>query len=153
MPEHAFRCTCGALTRIYFDQSQYPFPDALPCRCGGQLVRFFESAPGIAPDIWNPQYDMALGQVIHSRQHRKEVAASLGFDEILGVEEYERSRKAHSPKDEFTFSEADRAAFRDAADKAMNDLKYGNVPVPEPATLSAVDTAAPVGVESFEKES
>lgn len=148
MPEHAFRCTCGQLTRIYFDLSQYPYPDALPCRCGGQLVRFFEGAPGIEPDIWHPYFDHGLGTWVKSRAHRQRVAREKGFDEIMGKEEFERSRKAHTPKDEFAFSEADRTAFRDAADKAYNDLKYGNVPIPEPEKLESVDTPDVHVVES-----
>lgn len=148
MPEHAFRCSCGKATRIYFALEQYPFPDALPCACGGQLVRFFEGAPGMAADVWNPYYDVGLGAWVKSRAHRKELAAAAGFDEILGPEEYERSRKAHVPKDEFTFSEKDKETFRDCADKAMNDLKYGNVPAPEPERLEAVDTTTTLVVES-----
>lgn len=148
MPEHSYRCTCGERTRVLFSLQQYPFPETLPCRCGGQLVRFFERAPGIAPDIWAPYYDQQLGAVVTSRAQRAALAKSKGFDEILGVEEYERSRKAHVPKDEFSFSAADKEAFRDSADKAMNDLKYGNVPVPEMPTLEAVDTPTAIGVES-----
>lgn len=141
MPEHSFRCTCGNTIRIYFALDQYPYPDILPCSCGGGMARFFERAPGMAPDFFMPYFDQGLGQWVKSRQHRKEVAASLGFDEILGPEEYERSAKAHVPKDEFTFTEHEKEVWRDCADKAMNDLKYGNVAVPE---MPTVDTAESV---------
>ena len=138
MPEHAFRCTCGQKTRIYFDLSQYPFPEELPCRCGGRLVRFFEGAPGMAPDVWNPTYDHALGAWVTSRKQREQVAKSKGL-EIMGKEEFERSRKAHVPKDEFTFTPEESQKLRDCAEKAYNDLHYGNVEVPEIPTVDTTE--------------
>lgn len=138
MPEHAFRCTCGKGTRIYFPLESYPYPDALPCTCGGQLVRFFEGAPGMAPDVWNPTYDHALGAWVTSRKQREQIAREKGF-EIMGKEEFDRSRKAAKPKDEFTFTEQEKGLLRESAEKAWNDIKYGNVEVPETPTVDTAD--------------
>ncbi len=144
MPEHAFRCVCGQKTRIYFPLEAYPYPDALPCACGGQLVRFFERAPGMAPDVWNPTYDHALGAWVTSRRQREEIAKEKGLA-IMGKEEYERSRKAHVPKDEFTFSPEEKKLLHESAEKAWNDLHYGNVEAPETPTVDMADVVVSNG--------
>jgi hypothetical protein len=137
MPEHSYRCECGERATIYYAINQYPYPEELPCRCGKRLVRFFERAPGMAPDIWHPYYDHQLGSVVTSRAQRDRVAKEKGLA-IMGREEFDRSRKAHTPKDEMPF---DRERWRDAADKAYNDLKYGNVAIPEMPTVDTADAA------------
>jgi len=141
MPEHSYRCDCGNRLRRQFSLDEYPYPNEIPCSCGGRLTRFFERAPGMTPDIWSPYYDHQLGAVVTSRAQREQVAREKGF-EIMGKEEFDRNRKMHSPKEDMPW---DGEKFRDAAEKAYNDLKYGNVEVPKPAT---VDMATDPVVES-----
>lgn len=134
MPEHAYRCTCGERTRMYFPLSDYPFPEELPCRCGKKLVRFFEGAPGMQPDIWVPYHDHGLGVTVTSRSQRDRIAKEKGLS-IVSTEEFNKKTGHASQKEEFGW---DREKWRDCAEKAYNDLKYGNVEVPE---TPAVDTA------------
>lgn len=144
MPEHSYRCACGRTTNVYFDLSQYPFPEALPCGCGGQLVRFFEHAPGMVPDIWIPHYDHQLGCVVTSRQQRDAVAKEKGFSAV-GEKEYQRRHEeTESPREEMAW---DKEKFRECAVKAYNDLYYGNVEAPETPTMKDVDTPAVHTVE------
>lgn len=144
MPEHAYRCVCGEKIHVFFDRSQYPFPESYPCKCGRSLVRFFEGAPSMQPDIWNPYYDHQLGAMVTSRSERDRIAKEKGLV-IMGKEEFKRSQDAHHEKDEFAFSPQEQKLYRESAEKAYNDLKYGNVPVPE---MPTVDAAAAAVVES-----
>lgn len=134
MPEHAYRCECGEKIHVYFEVGQYPYPNEYPCKCGRSLVRFFEGAPSIEPDIWNPYYDHQLGEVVTSRAQRDRVAKEKGLV-IMGKEEFERSKNNHRPKDEFTFTEREQKLWRESAEKAHADLTAGNVPTPEVPTV------------------
>lgn len=134
MPEHAYRCDCGQKIHVFFDQSQYPFPETYPCKCGRVLTRFFEGAPGIHPDIWNPYFDQALGCWISSRAERDRIVAKKGLG-IMGRDEYTRGLKNYTPKDEIEFTPAEKKLWRESAEKAHADLLAGNVPVPEVPTV------------------
>ncbi len=134
MPEHAYRCTCGQKTRIYYTLEAYPYPEELPCRCGQKLVRFFEGAPSIDPDVWNPYYDQQLGVMITSNAQRKQVMKEKNLDAV-STEEFNRKSRDAEPPAEMKW---DSKLWHESAEKAYNDLKYGNVPVPE---TTAIDTA------------
>lgn len=135
MPEHAYRCACGQKTRIYYPLGAYPYPEELPCRCGQKLVRFFEGAPAIDPVIWNPYYDQQLGMTITSNSQRRAVLKAKGLD-MVSTEEFNRKNKEATPDHEMKW---DSQKWKDSAEKAYNDLKYGNVEAPAPPTVDTDD--------------
>lgn len=144
MPEHAYRCDCGQKKRIYYPLEAYPYPETLPCRCGRALVRFFEGAPSITPDVWNPYYDQQLGITVTSNKQRDEYLKKKGLGAV-STEEFNRKAKEQSLPSEMRW---DSRKWHESAEKAYNDLKYGNVEVPEVPSTETVDTAPVLAVES-----
>lgn len=134
MPEREYHCACGEEVAIFYAVSDYPWPTELRCRCGGALRLYFKRAPGMVPDIWNPYHDQQLGITVSSRaqlnQHLKEKNLAP-----VSTEEFNRKARDQAQPDEMKW---DSKKWHESAQKAYNDLYYGNVEVP--ATPS-VDTA------------
>jgi hypothetical protein len=81
---------------------------------------------------------------VNSSKHRAEMAYAIGMAktggkgglEIVGKDEF--TRIAESTPDRSEDVAWDRTAWREAATKAYNDLKYKNVPDPHLTTLDEV---------------
>lgn len=137
MPEHSFRCqSCGKTTRILFSLEQHPYPDVARCAaCGNPAVRYFERAPGMQPDIWNPTFDVQAGRAFSSRRQRDEWLKSKGLG-IISTEEFDRNVLPREHPDEIAW---DSERWHEAAKKAHDDIYYGNVEVPAPPSLDEAD--------------
>lgn len=104
-------------------------PMQIPCSCGGTATRVWVRAPGVGNKAKGkfPYFDTQLGITLESPQHRERVAKERGLV-IMGAEEHERTIRAANANAE-PESMIDGERWRDAAEKAWNDMKYGNVPM------------------------
>lgn len=73
-----------------------------------------------------PRFDVQLGCMLDSHQHMEQVAKSRGL-EIMGNQEFERSRNAPRTPDPMDSDEPDPQLI-EIAKKAWDDVKYDRVP-------------------------
>lgn len=73
-----------------------------------------------------PRFDVQLGCTLDSAQHMEQIAKSRGL-EIMGKQEWERSRNAPRTPDPMDSDEPDPQLI-EIAKKAWDDVKYDRVP-------------------------
>lgn len=73
-----------------------------------------------------PRFDIQLGCMVDSTQHMEQIAKSRGL-EIMGNQEWERSRNAPRAPDPMDSDEPDPQLI-EIAKKALDDVKYDRVP-------------------------
>ncbi len=135
MANHDFECQgCGSL----FEQN-VPYPkmhEGISCiYCGQLAVMVWRRAPFMSPDpYWHPQYDPQLGVEITSKAQKEEILRSRN---LTTVSKEEFTRRFESQAD--AEPQLDRQALRDAAEKAWNDVKNGNVPPVHVPTVDDVE--------------
>lgn len=134
MPAHDYQClSCRKVHEVHFVLGDYPYPKFILCPCGQMAPQVWLQAPAIQPDpYWNPQYDRQLGAMITSKQQRDQILKEKGLVAI-SKEEFTRRAGDVDPDPE---PEVDRTLLKETAEKAWNDLKYGNVPKPQQETLA-----------------
>jgi putative FmdB family regulatory protein len=102
----------------------------IPCpTCGDgvaeRVYRKMSAMPGKNKGIY-PRFDIQLGCMLESSQHMEQIAKSRGL-EIMGNQEWERSRNAPKTPDPFDSDEPDPQLI-EIAKKAWDDVKYDRVP-------------------------
>lgn len=120
---HDYRCqSCGTTGEFLLDEPV----DFIRCTCGGSATRVWLKAPGIKNKMKGlfPQYDMQLGVTVDSPQHRDRILKERGLTAI-SKKEFDRMPGPTQPEDEVYI---EKNAWREAAEKAYNDIKFGNVP-------------------------
>jgi DNA-directed RNA polymerase subunit RPC12/RpoP len=85
-----------------------------------------------------PRFDVQLGCMLDSHSHMEQIAKSRGL-EIMGNQEWERSRNAPRSPDPMDSDEPDPQLI-EIAKKAWDDVKYDRVPkeVEEARVMDAV---------------
>lgn len=107
------------------------------CQCcpRGVVRVVWLKAPGVVQDSVG-RYDIQLGRYISTRTERDRLLKERGLV-ALGPDEFRRtSSQRHDEPDGW-----DHDAFTNAAEKAANDLHYGNIPKVEPRTIDASQVA------------
>lgn len=136
---HDYCCqTCGTTGEFLLDSPL----DVIRCTCGGFATRVWLKAPGIknkAKGLF-PQYDIQLGMTVESPQHRDRILKERGLT-VISKKEFDRLPEP-TPIEEQNF--VDKAAWREAAEKAWNDIKYGNVPPAEIPTVKDLEVDTPI---------
>ncbi len=101
----------------------------IPCRfCGKRAVRVFISFGGMLGKNKGkyPYFDIQLGETVESSQHRDRIAKSRGL-EVMGTQEWERSRNAPRTPDPLESDEPDPQLI-EIAKRAWDDVKFDRVP-------------------------
>lgn len=133
-----WECPCGESGEIYIENATN-YPTEFKHLCG-QTARLIWKSFGPKGRLGGdkgrfPYFDVGLGVTVNSSKHRSDIAKSRGL-EIMGREEFTRS--AENTPDRSDDMQWDRPAWREAAEKAWNDLKYRNVPEPTLTTMADV---------------
>ena len=107
------------------------------CRAGraNRVYRRFGTMLGKAKGKY-PYFDVQLGLTIDSPKHRDNVAKARGL-EIMGNEEWNRSRNAPRSPDPVDSDEVDPKLI-ECAKRAWDDVKFGRVPNEEERVLDIV---------------
>lgn len=94
--------------------------------------------PGKNKGIY-PRFDIQLGCMLESSKHMEQIAKSRGL-EIMGNEEWERSRNAPRTPNPLDSDEPDPQLI-EIAKKAWDDVKYDRVPkeVEEARVMDAIE--------------
>lgn len=101
----------------------------LPCPiCTEPAVRLFSWRGGFVGQSKGkfPYFDIQLGTTVDSAQHRDRIAKERGL-EIMGNEEWERSRNAPRTPDPLDSDEPDPQLI-EIAKRAWDDVKFDRVP-------------------------
>jgi putative FmdB family regulatory protein len=123
---HDYRCvkcqrTFEAFVRV--EDMRIPCPT-----CGDgvadRVYRKMSAMPGKNKGIY-PRFDVQLGCMLESSSHMEQIAKSRGL-EIMGNQEWERSRNAPRTPDPFDSDEPDPQLI-EIAKKAWDDVKYDRV--------------------------
>ncbi len=119
---------CGTRGEFFVDNSKV----LIPCTCGGNAHVIWVKAPGMRREFLG-YHDIQLGRYIETRSERDRLLKERGLVAIPPDEWRHTASTAHEDED----AGWDHEAFQNAAEKAYNDLKYGNIPEPEaPADIS-----------------
>jgi hypothetical protein len=94
--------------------------------------------PGKNKGIY-PRFDVQLGCMLESSSHMEQIAKSRGL-EIMGNQEWERSRNAPRTPDPMDSDEPDPQLI-EIAKKAWDDVKYGRI-APEVEEARVMDAVS-----------
>lgn len=136
---HDYRCLkCQKTFEAYVD----PADRTIACpTCGDgvaeRVYRRMSAMPGKNKGIY-PRFDIQLGCMLESSKHMEQIAKSRGL-EIMGNEEWERSRNAPRTPNPLDSDEPDPQLI-EIAKKAWDDVKYDRVPkeVEEARVMDAI---------------
>lgn len=125
MINHDYRCRrCSKLFEAFVD----PNDRVLPCpACEGEsdrVYRKFGQMLGKSKGLY-PRFDTQLGVTLESAQHMERVAKERGL-EVMGNQEWERSRHASRTPDPMDSDEPDPQLI-EIAKRAWDDVKFGRV--------------------------
>lgn len=97
-------------------------------RCNGRAVRVFKHFGGMLGKNKGkyPYFDVQLGTNVESSQHRDRIAKERGL-EVMGNQEWERSRHAPRTPDPLDSDEPDPQLI-EIAKRAWDDVKFDRVP-------------------------
>jgi hypothetical protein len=138
-----FVCTgCGAIGEELVE----PGTKVLTCSCGQPAVQIWMKAPGVGNKAKGkyPYFDTGLGMTVESPQQRERIAKAKGLA-IMGPDEFARSvgSETETPDENYI----DREKWREAAQKAWQDIKAQNVPLTPAKSMDTVD-ATPIGTNT-----
>lgn len=142
-----WECPCGASGEVFIaDATSYPSEFRHTCGQTARLVwKSFGPKGRLGGDKGRfPYFDTGLGVEVTSSKHRAQMAKEIGLRksggkcglEIMGRDEF--TRTANNTPDRSDEVAWDRPAWRDAAEKAWNDLKYKRVSEPSLTTMEDV---------------
>lgn len=152
-----YECVCGEQGEIIFD-SPPDFIEFTHKKCGkpARLVwKSFGPKNRIGGEKGRfPYFDLQAGETFHSAKDRQHWMKKEGrfinrrgsTFEMMGKDEFTRSAAAEPDRSDDVPWDSDK--FRDAAMRAYNDIKYGNVEVPRMRTMDEVMVDAPTVVEA-----
>ena len=79
MPVYKFKCPCG--NEIEEFRPLVDFVSHIKCKCGNDMNIVIQSI-GVINDFHEAYYDYGLGQIIRTRQERKQIMNEKGLDEV-----------------------------------------------------------------------
>jgi putative FmdB family regulatory protein len=128
MINHDYRCLKCQRT---FEAFVEPEQRTLACpTCGDgvaeRVYRRMSAMPGKNKGIY-PRFDIQLGCMLESSKHMEQIAKSRGL-EIMGNQEWERSRNAPRTPDRTDDPDYVDPQLIEIAKKAWDDVKYDRVP-------------------------